>query len=279
MKTILFFTDLSIASTKAAKYAYAFAKEYGIKKIILYHTYQLPAVSGDPVVPAIQLFDYESFNKIQKQALENFHKHLLNEVDADGIDTQELCEISSLTFDINETIQTHNVDVIIIGTNNNDEIEDFLLGSDTLNIAKNSKVPVIIVPLNATYKTIKTIVLACDFKKDMAASTVKHVIDFTETTKAKLNVLHISSENETYTPEMYEETKTFTNLFKEFHPEFYFADNNNFIKGINDFAVEKGVDIIMATSKKHSLFEKLFKRSHLKQLVFHSHTPLMVIHD
>ncbi|MBS1628300.1 MAG: universal stress protein [Bacteroidetes bacterium] len=279
MKTILLPTDFSDISIKAAKYAYAFAKQYGIKKIILYHTYQLPAISGDPLVPAVQLFDYEMFNNIQKKNLQNFHKQILNEVDTEGIDIEELCEMSNLTSDINEIIQTHTIDIIITGTNSNDEVEDFLLGNNTLSIAKNSKIPVVIISPNTTFKTIKSIVLACDFKKSLTENTVKHIINFSQITKAKLNMLHISPEGEIYSTQMFQETKVLGNLFTDLQPEFYFSEDNDFMKGINDFAIEKEVDMIIATSKKHSLFEKLFKRSHLKQLVFHTHTPLMIIND
>jgi hypothetical protein len=39
------------------------------------------------------------------------------------------------------------------------------------------------------------------------------------------------------------------------------------------------VDLIITIPKKMGWFDSLFRRSHTKMLAFHSHVPLMVVHE
>jgi len=121
--------------------------------------------------------------------------------------------------------------------------------------------------------------LACDFKKVLETTPVKPIVELMHLTKAKLYVLHVNHDHESYSPEMHNEIQILDSLFMGLYPEFNFVDDEDFMNGINDFAVENNIDIVITIPKKHNFFEKLFKRSHLKKLVFHSHTPLMVVHD
>ncbi|MCU0321134.1 MAG: universal stress protein [Chitinophagaceae bacterium] len=48
---------------------------------------------------------------------------------------------------------------------------------------------------------------------------------------------------------------------------------------INEFADANSTDIVIVIPQKHGLFESIFTKSHTKQLAFHSHIPIMVVHD
>ena len=68
-------------------------------------------------------------------------------------------------------------------------------------------------------------------------------------------------------------------LFEGFKPEYHFAEDTDFTECINEFVAAKSIDLIITIPKKHGLIDSLFKRSHTKMLAFHSHVPLLVIHD
>ena len=54
---------------------------------------------------------------------------------------------------------------------------------------------------------------------------------------------------------------------------------NTEVKGINDFVTEHQINLVITIPKKHGLFDRLFKRSHTKHLAFHTHIPIMCIHE
>jgi hypothetical protein len=140
-------------------------------------------------------------------------------------------------------------------------------------------VPLIIVPAEAAFTPINTIVLACDFKKVVETTPVEPLKKILNATMAKLYVLNIDHNSKGFTPDTPFESLMLHTLLQDYNPEYRFADNEDFIEGINQFAVQEQVDLIVTLPKKHGLFENLFKRSHTKMLAFHSHVPLMVIHE
>ena len=64
-----------------------------------------------------------------------------------------------------------------------------------------------------------------------------------------------------------------------YQPQYHLLKGEAFTDIINQFATENNTDLIIVISKKHGLFEGIFKRSHIKQLAFHSHIPVMTVHD
>ena len=95
--------------------------------------------------------------------------------------------------------------------------------------------------------------------------------------KAKLFVLHVNDGEDEAGKD--DEMKILSGLLQGYNPEYFFVNNASFIDGINDFVDSKNVDLIVTIPKKHGWFDSLFTKSHTKILAFHSHVPLMVIHD
>lgn len=133
-------------------------------------------------------------------------------------------------------------------------------------------------PPNAAFKTIEEITLAVDLKKVATSTPVSALIKVLDTIKAKFFVLHIN-DGEDDGSDKETQVKTLNGLLKGYDPQYFFVTNISFIDGINDFIDSKHVDLLVTIPKKHSWLEKLFKRSHTKLLAFHSHVPLMVVHD
>ncbi len=68
-------------------------------------------------------------------------------------------------------------------------------------------------------------------------------------------------------------------LLQEYNPQIHLENNDDFIEGINHFVDEYSIDLIITIPRKHKIFEGLFKERHTKKLAFHSHVPLMYIHQ
>jgi nucleotide-binding universal stress UspA family protein len=277
MNTILLPTDFSATSRNSAHYAIAMAKQFGIKKIVLYHAYQIPVVTGDPILPAVQLMDYESFKEASEIHLEHFRLEFVAE--AEGIELEAICEINDLGDGINEASKKYGADLIIMGITGGSALEENLIGSNTISISKHSTVPVIIIPSDAKYTPIEEVLFACDFKKVKDTTPIQPIAKIIQLTKAKLFVLHVNPPEEAYEVEMENEVRILNGLLEDLHPEYHFLNREDFTGAINEFAEKKEIDLIITIPKKHGWFEGLFKRSHVKMLAFHSHTPLMVIHE
>ncbi|MEO8172002.1 MAG: universal stress protein [Sediminibacterium sp.] len=275
MKTILVPIDFSSTARNAAIYAIKLAEQLGVKKIVLYHSYEIP-VSIDPLTPGIQMLDIESAKENGAKSLENFVvqvKAFANHVTLDAIN-----EYGALQDGLDEVCSKINAGLVVMGITGGGAFEEKLIGSNAVSVAKHTKVPVIIVPAKTEFARISSVMLISDFDKSDTAIPVKTTRQILEETKAKFYIFHVEeSGDEQEITKVTGENHPLHSLVQDLHPEYYIAQNKNFVEAVNLFVVEKEIDLIITVSRKHGFFENLFKESHTKILAFHSTVPLMVV--
>ncbi len=278
MKTILFPTDFSTTAKNAAIYALGLAKQIGASKVVLYNAYEaiMPSMSIDPTVPSIMPIDIEAYKNISETGLSTFANELSHYCD-DTIAIEKLCNLNTLVSGVSEAVNLTGASLVVMGITGGNALEENIIGSNTVDVAKQITVPMIIVPPNTIFKTIEEITLAVDLKKVATTTPVAPLKQLLDLIKAKFFVLHVNDGEEDADKD--EQMRTLNSLLQGYHPEYFFVNNISFIDGINDFVDSKNVDLLVTIPKKHGWFETLFKRSHTKLLAFHSHVPLMVVHD
>lgn len=276
MKNILIPTDFSDTSINACKYALGFAEALQINKIVLFNAFQNP-VSVDPNLPVLQLVDIENMRNLAEQSLEKLKFKLLPFCSAD-IKFELACSFTTLNNGIDEMIEKHKPSYIIMGITGGSLIEEVLVGSNTVNVAKNSKIPVLIIPPHSVFNKLKRIVLAADFKKVVETTPTNEIKEIVQSTNSKLYVINIDHQKEISNEAAFESLMLDTLLY-ELKPEYHFIDNADFVEGMNQFVLDHQIDLIISIPKKHGLFESLFKRSHTKKMAFHSFVPLICIHE
>ncbi|MBY0481124.1 MAG: universal stress protein [Chitinophagaceae bacterium] len=276
MKTILVPTDFSSTARNAAKYALALANQIAADRIVLYNAYQAP-VSVDPMVPTVQLLDMDLMKKSSEEGLAEFKAELAKEPFG-NIEMDTFSEYNVLTGGINELCKAVGADFIVMGITGGGAVTETLIGSNAVSVSQHSIIPVVIVPPDANFVPIKNVVLACDFKQVLETTPIKLLTQLLENTGAKLHVLHVNSSSEKAIDVSFE-NMVLDGLLKGLHPEYHFVENESFTVGINQFADDNKMDLIITMPKKHGFFDSIFKKSHTKRLAFHSHLPLMVMHD
>jgi len=91
-----------------------------------------------------------------------------------------------------------------------------------------------------------------------------------------LNVDHKSSH---FKPDTPQESILLHTLLEDLNPKYDFIEDANIEVGIEKFAEKHDLDLIITIPKKHKLLEGLFRKSHTKDLIFHSHLPIMCVHE
>ena len=277
MKTILLPTDFSDVAKNAGQYAVAIARQTGANKIVLYNAYQAPVIT-EPTMPVVQMIDMDTLKNITDEGLNTF-KNWMQKILPEGIELETLSEFAVLSNNIEEVCERTNADLVVMGITGGSKIEEVLIGSTAISVINHSKVPVIVIPPNAVFTEIKTVALACDFKKIEETTPLESIKTILKDTGANFIVLHVDHNHKHFTEATRKESEKLQLMLHELNPQFHFIDHEDFVEGINEFADNHKVDLLITIPKKHGLFEGLFKRSHTKQLAFHSHVPLMCIHE
>lgn len=277
MKTILVPTDFSDTAYNAATYALSLARNLGTTRIVLYHAYEL--IVPIPDIPTmIPMVNPDDLRTASIEGLEKMKKELDTLVPT-GSTLVTRADNTLLAATIEEVCKNEGADLIVMGITGGSKLEEVLVGSNTIDVVKNTSYPVLIVPGGAKYKPIEKIVFAVDLRKIAETTPVEPLKKLLHIFNAELHVINIDHESRHFSTDTPFETMLLDTLLEDFNPVYHFIDNPDIVEGIVEFAEENKADIILTIPKKHGLFEGIFKRSRTSKLAYQTHLPLLTLHE
>lgn len=273
MKNILVPTDFSENAARAVEYA-AVVAHATHAKITLFNVYT-PMVSRYNVISAL-VADEAAQAKIDlKRKLDIVAKTLLEQFPTVS------CEVSvGLGEPISEILnaaKAMNTDIIIMGTQGASNLEKLLLGSNAAKIVEKAACPVLVVPPGTTSRIPKKIVYATDYAySDIDAA--RFLTSIAKQLDATITFLHITTPEEKIDDELA--------LVQKFTAEIKAAtdyqritskiiSDNTVIMGLDKLAQEDDVDLLAVSTRRRSIFEKLYNPSITKKLVSYTTLPLL----
>ena len=275
MKRIVVPTDFSASATSAMNYAVEMAKDIGAA-IHLYHVYQVPvAVSDVPVV----IVSVEELKKNAEEQLEYLKKGLAHITSDKPVTVTTEATMGNTVDELEELCKRMHPFMVVMGSRGSTGMERILFGSTTLTAIKHLTCPVIVVPPGSNYKGIKKVGFACDFRKVIETTPTHYIEELVRLFGASLHVLNVDYENKHFKPETPEESLYLHTLLKDLNPQYHFIEEKDIEDGINKFAEENNLDLVITIPKKHKLLDGLFRKSSTRQLVFESHIPVLCIHE
>jgi nucleotide-binding universal stress UspA family protein len=189
-------------------------------------------------------------------------------------------EGDSLVNSVERYVRHNGIDVVIMGITGATRLEQIFMGSNALNMARQGVCPVIIVPPNATFKKIQNVMLASDFKNVKNTTPVAQIKNILDIFKPNLHIVNVDSEHYVeLTPEYKSERAWLEKTFADYNPQFYFIRMYDFLDAMSNFASDHNIDLIVTVPRKHSFLSGLYKSSHTKKLAYHSHVPVVAIHE
>lgn len=275
MKTIIAPTDFSPASLNAVNYAADMACVTNCELLLL-HIYPLPVVVGE--VP-IAIYGDDISEDYQKEKLDKLREDLLFRT-KDRIKITARAEQGDVISKIEECCLLVNPYAVVLGPETVGRIGEIVGAAVSSDAIKGLQWPVIIVPENVRFSNIKKIGLACDFKKVVNSVPVKEIKAMIKEFNAELHVLHVhDDEGVAYDVDTIEESGWLQEMFYDVQPKYHLINNSNIEEGIEQFADNNKLDMMIVVPKKHGMLHNLFAKSHSKQLAFHSHVPVLSVHE
>ncbi|WP_341838519.1 universal stress protein [Chitinophaga pollutisoli] len=275
MKTIIVPTDFSETAYNAARYAIGLAQQAGATRIVLYHAYELivPIPDLPTAVPIVNMDDLressmEGLRNMQAQLRPMMPAHITLDIRADN---------HLLAANIDQVCREELADVVVMGITGGSQLEEILVGSNTVDVVKSSAYPVIVVPTQASFKPIRKILFACDLRKVAKTTRKAPLMKFLELFKPELHVVNIQKEGREHIRP--EENQELDNMLHDFNPQYHFIDRPNIPEAVTEFAQSEKADLLLIIPKKHGLFDSIFKRSNTSRIAFHTHVPLLSIHE
>lgn len=271
-KTIVVPTDFSATASNAAAYAAEMA--VAIKaNILLLHVYSLPIVYSEmPVAvndtPLIK--EYEKALDLLKQNLLNQTHHAVK------IDIE--LRMGTFFTELKTVCDYRKPYTVVMGSQGTSDVERILFGSHTVYAMKHLMAPLITVPPGVKFSALNKIGLACDFDKVVDTTPVDEIKMLVNDFNAELHLLN-TGKAEVFDPGLVYEFGLLRQMLDSLKPHFHYISNKNTDQAIIDFAENNQLDLLVIMPRRHGLLDKLVHKSHTKQLVLHSHVPLMALHQ
>ncbi len=274
MRKFIIPTDFSDTSKNAARFAIRMANDLPGCELILFHSYD-KIVSGSDGTPITS--DPDARQSISIAAMENMKAELPG---VTGINIRCIAMEGAFLSSLEKVVREEDAELVIMGINGATRLEQVMIGSSTLGAVNMAFCPVMIVPPSASYKKIRTVVYACDMKSVKSTTPVKNLRRMLSTFNPKLYVVNVDTEHYVEITEEYQQEKAAMNeLLSGFEPEYAFIRLFDFTDAINQFATDRNADLIITVPRQHSFLSNLFTTSHTKKLAYHSHLPVLAIHE
>ena len=68
-------------------------------------------------------------------------------------------------------------------------------------------------------------------------------------------------------------------LLQDTRAEFHPVEEGEITEAISWFVKRSKLDLLVVMPRKHKLLQGIFRRSHTKELVYHTHIPVLCIHE
>ena len=274
MKTFIVPTDFSETSKNAALYAAGALSRVVDAQVILYNVYYSSENDDDENNP-------HSKKSIMMAALQNLKAEISDIAPALNITTIAERENNESFLDALDRLARHqSADMVIMGITGATKLEQIFIGSNTLDFVEKGTVPVMIVPPDAKYTTIKNVLFTSDFKNVEKSTPSKPLQFILSLFNPVVHVVNVDSEHYVELTEEYKaERAKLDEMLQGFEHEFYFMRLFDFKEAIDVFAQDYKIDLIINVPRKHSFLAGLYKTNYTKKLAYHTHVPLIAIHE
>jgi nucleotide-binding universal stress UspA family protein len=272
MKTILVATDFSSSATNAVNYAADMAVSLNAK-LILFHVYQVPVIYSE--VP-VAVNEADMITAAEKDMASLGSE--INKKRNDKLHIETEVKMGVFFYELKSLCDTIKPYLVVLGSQGTTATERFLFGSHTVYAMKHLKWPLMTVPPESHFASIKKIGLACDFNNVIDTTPIEDIKILVKDFNAELHVINTGKET-VFDPDIVFESGLLQEMLEGLDPKYDFVSSDNMDEGIIDFAEKNKIDLLVILPKRHDLLEKLTKKSHTKKLVLHSHVPVMALHQ
>jgi nucleotide-binding universal stress UspA family protein len=269
MKTVFITTDFSPASRNASLYGVYLASFLGARIVLFYASEYFPPPPGESPYDSIE------------EAKSIIETKLLNEVIAIRITefqpVEILTEMGNPGEMIVECAKKYEESIIVCGMKGEGKMIKKLIGSTAVYLARHSKAPVMIIPEQADYFPIRKIVLANDFNILTDIHTIDLIQAIGERYQSKVYIVRIMPNHTNEVNELSFRSERFVQKLHHLHPEYKFPKSKSISEGLEKFIQDYDVDLLAVIPHRHSIWERLFSMSISKNLIFHTHIPILVL--
>lgn len=278
MRKLLIPTDFSENSMNAAKYAAELFK-HGPSEIYLLHAF------ADEVYDAKMNLENADFKELKEKTrnradgnLEKMREALFSHSPNPKHKIFKIAEFGMLIDSVNEWVDKENIDVVVMGTQGQTADKKITFGSNTLQVIKYVKCPVLAVP--EVYGDVhpKNILFPTDYQIPSKRRELKLLGTLTKCFAAKITFLHVAKFPALSLRQ--QDNKHFLELcLNENRIDFHHHSGSDVTEAINTLLEENNIDMLVMVNTRHSYLENVLYQSTIEKIGLHINIPFLVLQN
>ncbi len=278
MRKIIVPTDFSENSLNAIKYATELFK-YNHAEIYLLHAFADEVYDAKNRLPD-EIFDelQEKILKETKEGLEDFRKKIISFSPNPKHTVHTIAEFGMLVDSVNDWVEKENMDIVVMGTKGQTSDKKITFGSNTLQVIKYVKCPVLAIPADYGDVQPKNILFSTDFQLTYKRRELKLVSSIAKSFVSKINFLYVSK-----FPSLsfrQQDNKNFLEAsFSENQVIFHQEKDKEVTNAINTFIIENPIDMLVMVNTRHSYLENILYQSTIEKIGLHIDIPFLVLQN
>ena len=271
MKRILVPTDFSDDARNASHYAAKLAEKLKAN-ITLLHAYMLPTPVSEVPYVMINAEEMQKENEeiatAEADKLRASYKVQVNYIVRLGFPSDE----------IEAVVEDSEADLVVMGMKGKRAVEK-IVGSTTTSTLKKIRNPLLIVPEKASYRDIKQITYATDFSYEVNPKIYAPLLELLKIFDGQLNIVHVEKSPEEGKPQEIPGELKLEKFFGDVHHQFHTVTDAHVKHGIESYLKDHPTDLLVMVTHSRSFWERMFGKSHTKEMVYNTHIPLLVLKD
>lgn len=277
MKSILVPTDFSKSAHNAYLYARDLAASIGAQLNVMHaHHPHLADLDKNNMPSDQELMEYK------RTQLESFINDALPKSTEGIIEKKAINKEVIIGFPKEEIIKYSDqkeIAMILMSTTGSGSVMDKLFGSVSSEVSLKAHCPVWLVPPNTKFNGIKNILYAGNYES-ADGRMLREISGLANLFQANVHLVHVSKKKS------FEENKiqelVLERLFNKKAPTLDFkmetVVSEKIWEGLDYYASENDIDLTVIVTKHRSFWENIRHSSITKKLVFHTKTPLLIMH-
>ena len=271
MRNILIPIDFTEASLNGLRYAFEFAKKTG-GRLHLFHAIN-PAPNIADNTFREDLSEMEGNARIQ---LEEICEKLAAKSKGYTIHCTHHVSFGFAEDAILNIVREIEIDLIVMGTKGAEGWAIFG-GSLTGDVLSKTDCPVLAIPQDYNFTDISKIAFATDLLGN-EKSEVNFVVEFAKAFDAHIAFLNIQKNEPDDLQDIVKTGFDLLNANEYKNMSFHIIEKDDIEEGIQDFAEKERADIIVMSTYKKGLFDRMLRKSHTRKVAGETHIPLLAMH-
>ncbi|MHA7056277.1 universal stress protein [Aquimarina sp. M1] len=184
----------------------------------------------------------------------------------------------TLIDEANDLVDKRNIDVVVMATRGKTDDRKSTFGSNTLQVLKYVKCPVLAIPEEYSYDPPKNILFPADYMFPFKRRELKLLNTLTKSFRSSINFLHVSKYKKLSMRQ--KDNKAF---LKECLPDaalsFHTFYETDVTIAINKFIQENEINMVVMINSRHSYLECILYESTIDKIGLHIKIPFLTMQN